>query len=80
MSINLLLTSGMYNRGMWTPEQIAIELSRLEREAHRRVRERMASQQLGLAFVDLPEVTTQPSDGVKNHGGQGTQKDGREVS
>lgn len=44
---------------MWTPEEIAIEISRLEREVHKRVRERMASQQLGLAFVDLPEVTTQ---------------------
>lgn len=34
-------------------EDIALELSRLTREAHDRVRLRMASQQLGEAFANL---------------------------
>jgi len=34
-------------------EEIALELSRLEREALRRVRQRMQEQQLGEAWLDL---------------------------
>lgn len=75
MRFNLSLTSGAYSPGMWTPDEITLELARIQRRAYERVRERNAKEQLGLAFIDLPEVTTQPSNGVKENG-EPTQESG----
>lgn len=45
-------------------EEIALEISRVERECFERVRSKIAAQQLGEAWVDLvhPHVEPSPSD------------------
>jgi hypothetical protein len=59
VAINFSFTPARYLGGMYSTDDIAIEMARLVREAEAAVAAKLAARQLGELFYDLPTNTTE---------------------